>query len=177
MMIAEPDGWIALKAAYCERLDAKDWDGWAALFTADAMMQVGPDPGSAVLGRDAIRRLLKQQLRGAQTLHRATEPEVEEEGPGRVRVVWAMRDRVSTPLYLLEGRGFYEDRYVQTDDGWRIAGVRLHRSRVDLRPKSRLMRAILRMHRNGWLRRLAPKADRMLGEALHIGLEEGERPR
>ncbi len=38
------------------------------------------------------------------------------------------------------------------------------------------MRAILRMHRNGWLRRLAKSADRTLTEALHVSLPEGQRP-
>lgn len=85
-------------------------------------MQVGPNADSAVRVRRAIRRLLKVQLRGADTLHQAHDPEIQEGGPGKVRVVWRMTDRVSTPLYLLEGAGFYEDRYVRTDDGWKIAG-------------------------------------------------------
>lgn len=139
-------------------------------------MQVGPNADSAVRVRRAIRRLLKVQLRGADTLHQAHDPEIQEGGPGKVRVVWRMTDRVSTPLYLLEGAGFYEDRYVRTDDGWKIAGVRLHRSKVDLQPKSFPMRALLWMHRNGWLRRLSKSADRTLREALYVGLAEGERP-
>jgi 3-phenylpropionate/cinnamic acid dioxygenase small subunit len=166
----------ALKAHYCQWLDAQDWDRWSALFTEDATMQVGPNPESAVHGRPAIRRLLTTQLRGAKTLHQVREPEIHEEGPGQVRVIWRMTDRVATPLYLLEGAGFYEDRYVHTDDGWKIAGVRLHRNKVDLQPKSFLMRAILWMHHNGWLKRLSASADRTLGEALYVGLAEGERP-
>ena len=166
----------ALKSHYCQWLDGQEWDRWASLFTENATMQVGPNAGSAVRGRRSIRRLLKTQLRGAKTLHQAREPEIHEEGPGEVRVVWRMTDRVSTPLYLLEGAGFYEDRYVHTDDGWKIAAVRLHRSKVDLQPKSFVMRAILWMHQNGWLARLSGSADRTLGEALFVGLAEGERP-
>jgi hypothetical protein len=120
--------------------------------------------------------LLEVQLRGAKTLHQAHDPEIHEEGPGQVRVVWRMTDRVSTPLYLLEGAGFYEDRYVRTDEGWKIASVRLHRNKVGLQPKSFLLRAILWMHQNGWLKRLAASGDRTLGEALHVGLVEGKRP-
>jgi len=165
-----------LKAHYCQRLDAQDWDRWSALFTEDATMRLGPRADSAVHGRPAIRRLLTTQLRGAKTLHQVREPEVHEEGPGQVRVLWRMTDRVATPLYLLEGAGFYEDRYVRTDDGWKIASVRLHRSKVDLQAKSFLMRAILWMHRNGWLKRVSNSADRTLGEALYVGLAEGERP-
>jgi hypothetical protein len=166
----------ALKSQYCERLDSQQWDRWTDLFTEDAVMQVGPSADSAVHGRRAIRRLLATQLRGAKTLHQARNPELHDDGPGQVRVLWETTDRVSTPLYLLEGAGFYEDRYVQTDDGWKIAGVRLHRSKVDLQAKSFVMRAILAMHRNGWFGRLSKSANRTLGEALFVGLAPGERP-
>lgn len=173
---SELDAIAALKASYCQLLDAKDWDRWESLFTADAVMQVGPDAGSTIVGRAAIRRLLARQLLGARTHHRAEAPLVQQEAPGRYRVLWEMSDRVQTPLYLLRGAGFYEDRYVQTEERLKIASVRLHRSQVDLQPRSVLMRAILRMHRHGWLARLAPGADRTLREALHVGLEPGARP-
>jgi len=166
----------AVKARYCQCLDRKEWDRWGSLFAEDAVMQVGPSAEAAVRGRAAIKKLLREQLKRAQTLHQAWEPEVTEEGPGRVRVVWRMKDRVQTPLYVLEGAGFYEDRYVQTEDGWKIAGVRLHRNEVELRPKSLIMRTILWLHSNGWLKRLSPGADRTLGEALYVGLGPGERP-
>jgi len=166
----------SLKASYCESLDGKQWDRWASLFTEDAVLQLGPSAAALVRGRAAIRKLLTRQLRGARTHHEATKPEVREEGPGRVRVVWEMRDSVETPLYVLDGAGFYEDRYVQTREGWKISALRLHRTKVELRPKSFLMRALLSMHSSGWLARLAPGADRMLSEALHVGLEPGQRP-
>jgi hypothetical protein len=165
-----------LKSQYCQYLDGKDWARWSALFTDDATMQVGPNADSAVVGREPIRRLLARQLKQSTTKHIARNPAVREEQPGRIRVVWEMTDRVETPLYLLDGAGFYEDRYVRDDDGWKIAGVRLHRNKVDLQPKSFVMRAILWMHRNGWLKRLSASADRTLGEALYVGLAPGERP-
>ena len=167
----------ALKSEYCRYLDGKDWARWSALFTEDAVMQVGPWADSAVIGREAIRRLLTRQLKQATTKHIANNPEVQEEAPGRIRVLWEMTDQVETPLYVLEGAGFYEDRYVRTGEGWRIAGIRLHRSKVHLQPKSLVMRAILWMHRNGWLKRLSANADRALGEALYVGLAQGERPK
>ena len=61
-----------------------------------------------------------------------------------------MTDRVATPLYLLDGAGFYEDCYVRTDEGWKIAAV--------------------------CLRRLSASSERTLGEALYVGLAAGERP-
>ncbi len=166
----------SLKASYCESLDGKQWDRWASLFTEDAVLQLGPSADAAVPGRTAIRRLLTRQLRGARTHHEATNPEMHEQRPGRVRVVWEMKDSVETPLYVLDGAGFYEDRYLHTREGWKISALRLHRSKVELRPKSFVMRALLSMHARGWLARLAPGADRMLSEALYVGLEPGQRP-
>lgn len=170
------EGIVALKNQYCERLDGKQWDRWAELFMEDAVMQVGPSADAAVRGRAAIKRLLARQLRRARTHHQVWNPEVTEEGEGRVRVVWDMHDRVNTPLYELDGAGFYEDRYVQTDDGWKIASVRLHRSKVELRPRSRTMRVVLWAHARGWLRRLSRQADGMLSDALYVGLAPGQRP-
>ena len=165
-----------MKASYCESLDGKQWDRWASLFTEDAVLQLGPSAAAVVRGRAAIRKLLTRQLRGARTRHEATNPEMREEGPGRVRVIWEMKDSVETPLYVLDGAGFYEDRYLRTSEGWKISALRLHRTKVELRPKSFLMRALLWMHARGWLSRGAPGVNRMLTEALHVGLEPGQRP-
>ena len=167
---------VALKAQYCERMDGKQWDRWAALFTDDAVMQFGPSAERAVRGRDEIKKLVSGQLRRGESLHEVWNPDVTELEPGRVRVVWEMRDRADTPLYALRGRGFYEDEYVQTSEGWRIAKVRLHRTAVDLQPRSPVMKAILWLHERGWLARVAPGAGRALSDALHVGLGEGERP-
>ena len=98
------EGIAALKTHYCEWLDGKDWDRWSALFTDDAVMQVGPDAASAVHGRSAIRRLLTRQLKQSKTKHVARNPEIDEEEPGRIRVVWEMTDRVETePIGHLHG--------------------------------------------------------------------------
>ena len=165
-----------LKAQYCARMDGKEWDRWASLFTDDATMQFGPSAEAAVHGRDAIKSLVSRQLRRGASLHEVSDPELSELDEARVRVVWAMRDNVDTPLYALRGRGFYEDEYVKTTQGWKIARVRLHRSAVDLQPRSPVMRLILWLHERGWLARIAPGAGRALADALHVGLGEGQRP-
>ena len=170
------DAVVALKAQYCQRMDGKAWDRWASLFTDDAIMQFGPSEKRAVHGRHAIKRLVSWQLRRGESLHEVWDPEITELTPGRLRVVWEMRDRADTALYSLRGRGFYEDEYVETPHGWKIAKVRLHRTEVDLRPRSRLMAAILWLHQRDLLRRLLPPAGHALGDALHVGLADGERP-
>ena len=137
---------------------------------------MGPDPESSVRGRSAIRKLLTAQLRRARTRHEVRAPELFVESSDRVRVIWEMTDLVETPLYRLEGAGFYEDHYLCADQGWQISAVRLHRTKVDLQPKSTIMRAILWAHTTGVLKRLSPGTDRTLGQALHVELREGERP-
>ena len=167
---------VDLKAQYCGRMDDKEWDRWASLFVDDATMQFGPSAEAAVHGRNAIKSLVSRQLRGGHSLHEVRNAELSELSGARVRVVWEMTDRVETPRYTLRGRGFYEDEYVETAQGWKIARVRLHRSAVDLQPRSPIMRAILWLHERGWLARIAPGAGRALADALHVGLGEGQRP-
>lgn len=167
---------VDVKSRYCRLLDAKDWPAWSALFLPDATLQIGPSQDAIVRGRDAIETLLRAQLRKATTLHQVRDPELREDGIGRVRIIWRMKDRVETSLYLLEGAGFYEDVYEQTPEGWRIASLRLHRSKVSLTPKNFVMRSVLNAHRSGFLRRVLPNSDRTLGQALHVGLRPGQRP-
>ncbi|MEM7139182.1 MAG: nuclear transport factor 2 family protein, partial [Myxococcota bacterium] len=147
---------VDVKSRYCRHLDSKEWGRWAALFVPDATMQIGPSSEAIVRGRDAIRDLVAAQLRKATTLHEVRDPELREEEHGRVRIVWRMRDRVESPLYLLEGSGFYEDVYARTPEGWRIASLRLHRSKVSMTPKTLVMKTVLSAHRSGWLRRVSP---------------------
>lgn len=96
---------VALKTHYCEWLDGKQWDRWASLFTEGAVMQVGPSADAAIRGRAAVKKLLARQLKGARTRHQAWDPKISEEGLGRLRVVWRMKDSIQTPLYHLEGAG------------------------------------------------------------------------
>jgi len=48
--------WLAIcnvKARYCRLLDAKDWEGWAQLFTEDFHQDVTGSGGGVFAGRDA----------------------------------------------------------------------------------------------------------------------------
>jgi hypothetical protein len=56
------------------------------------------------------------------TMHQCHHPEIAVDGDtatGR----WYLEDKVISEEYrfVLEGAAFYEDRYVRTSDGWRIA--------------------------------------------------------
>ena len=52
----------AVKARYCRMLDTKDWDGFAGLFTEDAVMDVSQDTGNpAITGIPALVDQVKFQ--------------------------------------------------------------------------------------------------------------------
>jgi uncharacterized protein (TIGR02246 family) len=123
----------SLKARYCRLLDSKDWNGFAALFTEDAVMDVKTTTGfGRIEGRDQFMPLIRASLETAQTAHQIHQPEVTLDGD-TAHVIWAMQDRVvwQDRNRSITGYGHYRERYVRTIDGWRIAFTQLTRLHVD----------------------------------------------
>ena len=125
-----------LKARYFRFIDTKDWEGWADLFTADAVMDVSDDPGSrgVVHGRDAIVEGVSQVLATARTIHHGHMPEIELTGPTTARGIWSMEDEVDFSAEGeapsgIRGAGWYHEEYRLEDGVWRIAFMRLERLR------------------------------------------------
>lgn len=168
-----------LKARYCRFLDCKRWADFANVFAPESIMQFGPslEEGS-VQGRDKFVALLTKQLRKATTVHHVHPAEFRFQDSGEVAAMWPMDDRVANPGFVLEGSGYYEERYRQIDGQWYIQHMRLHRTRVDMIPTSRFrpravgMRLVLLLKRTGLLKLLSPKASSTLGQALATGIEE-----
>jgi hypothetical protein len=133
----------ALKARYFRTLDSKDWDGFAAVFTDDAEMDMrdaaGTVPDGALLaGAATIARAVSRFLDGVQSVHHGHGPEIEVRPDGVATGIWAMEDRmwrtVDGVARYEHGYGHYHETYRLTGDGWRIASTRLTRIRVDDRP-------------------------------------------
>ena len=123
----------SLKARYCRLLDTKDWDGFAALFTEDAVMDVKTPTGfGRIEGRDKFMQLVRASMDTTKSAHQVHQPEVALEGD-IAHVVWAMQDRVvwQDRKRSITGYGHYHERYVRTADGWRIAFIQLTRLHVD----------------------------------------------
>lgn len=124
-----------LKYRYLRCLDTKQWEGFEACFvpevTADYDGLVFDDRTALVA---YMRKNMGEQLI---SLHQVHHPEIEVEGDtatGR----WYLQDRVVVPSFdfLLEGAAFYEDRYVRTEEGWRVAHTgyrRTHEMTYNLR--------------------------------------------
>lgn len=130
-MSTQPDfaDWLAicnLKADYCRLLDTKDWDGWKALFIEDAVIDTRPSGGTLEKGREAFVTSVMGSLENAQTAHQVHSPQITLVGD-EARAIWAMQDRVKKGEWALTGYGHYEERYVRTADGWKIASQTLSR--------------------------------------------------
>lgn len=110
-----------LKYRYLRSLDLKRWDEFEQTFVPDATGDYGE--GLSFASREEIVTFMRDML-GPQmiTLHQCHHPEITVRG-GTADGRWYLEDKVIMPEHrlVLEGAAFYEDRYVLTDDGWRIA--------------------------------------------------------
>lgn len=125
-----------LKQAYCDLVDAKDWPGFAALFTDDAPMHPsqsaiasGKASSQPPVGGKAIAEWVSVSIADAQTRHEVWPVSLDISGD-TARGVWRMRDRVIWPARDFSGTGHYIESYRLTPDGWRIAETRLDREGV-----------------------------------------------
>ncbi len=132
-----------VKARYCRMLDTKDWDGFAALFTEDVVMDVSQDTGNPpIVGIPAVLDQVKFAVTTAATSHQVHTPEIALTGPDTAEGVWAMQDRVvwqpgTSPLQgvaSITGYGQYHERYRRESGDWKIAALTLTRFHVDMHP-------------------------------------------
>ena len=133
----------AVKARYCRLLDSKDWPGFAALFTEDAVMDVREDTGNPpITGIAAIVAQVRFAVDDAATSHQVHTPEITLAGTDHAHGVWAMQDRVvwqagKSPIPAvasITGFGQYHESYRREDGFWKIAALRLSRFHVDMHP-------------------------------------------
>jgi len=109
--------------AYCRNVDCVDAPAVARLFTTDCVVDYGPGLGGPTHGSAALEARLATGLpRFAATSHHVSNIEIELDG-----------DRARSVTYLYAWHRFpddtpdahlfaqYHDRFVRTDDGWRIA--------------------------------------------------------
>jgi SnoaL-like domain len=134
----------ALKARYCRTLDTKDWAGFAALFTQDAVMDVVQDTGNPPMtGIQAILDQVKFAVISAATSHHVHSPEITLTSQDSAEGVWAMQDRVvwqagTSPVPgvgSITGYGQYHEHYRRESGSWKIAALKLTRFHVDTHPE------------------------------------------
>ncbi len=109
-----------LKYRYLRTLDTKQWDDFEACFLPEATADYN---GLVFDDRAALVAYMREHLgSGRITLHQAHHPEIDIDGDtatGR----WYLQDKVIVPefKFVLEGAAIYDDRYLRTPDGWRVA--------------------------------------------------------
>ena len=131
----------ALKARYCRFLDTKDWEGLAALFAENAVLDVREDTGlEPFIGRDLLIEQIRRAVVHAKSAHQVHTPEIELLSPDEATMIWAMQDRVvwnegQSPLpgvKSITGFGHYHERYVREAGKWQIASLKLTRLYVEM---------------------------------------------
>jgi hypothetical protein len=147
----------ALKARYFRCLDTKDWAGYLAVFTPDAVIDtseafspkdhsgaplptdgvVAPAPGPDSRIEDITRFVaeLSKTLEGVSTVHHGHMPEIEVTSPTTATGIWSMEDKLRWPrggrIREMHGYGHYRETYQLLDQGWRIRSLKLTRLRID----------------------------------------------
>lgn len=121
-----------LKARYCRLLDTKDWDGFCALFTDDAIVDTTGSGGPRFASAHEFVQYVSASLAGAVSVHHVHAPEIELTGEQTASGIWAMEDRVKfADGRELLGFGHYTETYAKVDGQWRIDSSTLTRLRVD----------------------------------------------
>ena len=114
-----------VKYRYLRALDTKHWDDFADTLTEDVIGDYDASIGESHHFSD--RHSLVEFMRTAMpaniiTEHRVTHPEITVDGDAAT-ARWYLQDKVIVPAFqfMLEGAAFYDDRYVRTPAGWRVA--------------------------------------------------------
>lgn len=127
-----------LKYAYFRCLDQKRWTDMRDLFVEDATAAYSGGKYHYE-GRDRIVEFMETNMNrdAFHTSHRVHHPEITISGD-EATGTWAMEDvNVDSEFdFFLVGAGFYDDRYVRTADGWKIAHTGYKRTFETIMPMS-----------------------------------------
>ncbi len=108
-----------LKYAYFRSLDLKQWKEFEGCFVEDATGSYAELEFSS--RRDIVDYMKANLPLEVTTVHQAHHPEIDVDGDTATGT-WYLFDKVFVPAFdfVLEGAAFYSDRYVRTEQGWRI---------------------------------------------------------
>ena len=135
---------VELKARFVQTVDAKDWDGYRAVFTPDeGVFDFGGD--FQVTGGDAFVDAVSGQLEGAVSVHRAFLPQIDFISATEARGNWAVNDYIewqpdpdTGERRGQQGFGYEYETYRKIDGAWKIAAWRVHYIRMDPLPRAPL---------------------------------------
>jgi ketosteroid isomerase-like protein len=107
---------------YCRALDLMDLDSVAAVFTADCVVEYGPEERLRSRGAAGVAQSLQRMWRWARTSHHLSNVQIVFKGANAARatsyvLAWHERPDGSTATIW----GQYQDILTRTPAGWRIA--------------------------------------------------------
>lgn len=130
-----------LKARRVRCMDEKDWAGYAACHSPNAVSYTFQTTGNAdkpIVGPQAIADSLRKILDGdikKTTAHQIHEPEIELTSDTTAKSIWPMEDMLwwteNGVPHWRHGYGHYRQTYEKVDGKWLIASRALTRIRVD----------------------------------------------
>jgi hypothetical protein len=121
-----------VKYAYLRTLDLKQWDELAALLTDDVTSSYS-DGKHSFNGKKEVMGFLKESMDSPSmiTKHNCHHPEIDVLSSTDAKGTWYLEDMVinpgnpkaspPVPAIVLEGTGFYEDKYRKVSGQWKIA--------------------------------------------------------
>lgn len=120
-----------LKGRRDRALDTKDWETYIALHVPEHVSEnEGEQPRhGARENADGVARILE----GILTVHHGHTPEIVFESATTARGVWGMEDLLfdeKSKRLLLQGFGFYHERYEKRDGEWLFCWRQLRRTLV-----------------------------------------------
>jgi SnoaL-like domain len=128
-----------LKARYFRCVDTKDWVGFKAVFTPDALFDISQDvPGCILVGPEKIAAAVSVPLTGCVSVHHGHCPEIAITSDTTASGIWAMEDILrwgedsASPSQTLHGYGHYIETYEKIRGRWCIKTMKLQRLRVDI---------------------------------------------
>jgi hypothetical protein len=140
---------LELKARFVQTVDAKDWDGYRAVFTPnEGVFDFGG--GFVVEGGDVFVETVASQLEGAVSVHRAFLPQIDFQSATEASGAWAVNDYIEWKADPLTGErrgqqgfGYEYETYRKVDGAWKISGWRLQYIRLDPLPRAPLPEGFL----------------------------------
>jgi hypothetical protein len=134
------------KARYFRCLDAKDWQGFAAVFASDAQMDMreqSHNENNLIIGNLNIAAYVSKSLQPLITVHHGHTAEIEFTSDTSASVILAMEDilwRPSSepgqkPVKYVHGWGHYRETYRHIDGQWLIQTTTLTRLNLEVAPQ------------------------------------------
>lgn len=128
-----------LKSRYCRYIDGKRWDELQSIFTDDVQFDGFASAPTGSNGAAFVKGV-SGRLAKAFTKHHCHTPEITFTSADTARGVWIMSDYMEWPEPIgmehapnargMLGFGYYEEEYRRESDGWRMAFLRLVRTRL-----------------------------------------------